>query len=322
MKPGTPRSWRKLGKIFDPATVIFPHGPGAFAQSPQTLVLTDRVRVFYSTRLVDLSGKFLSIVSFADYSRDMSKLLHAAIEPVIDLGQLGCFDEHGIFPMNVLAHGGVVYGYTSGWSRRVSVSVETAIGLAVSKDNGRTFERVGPGPVLAASLREPFLVGDPFVRVINNVFHMWYIFGTEWATMSPGAAPDRTYRIGHASSRDGVNWQKADGAQIVSTRLANECQALPSVIEIDGLYHMFFCFRESYDFRSNPARAYRIGHAVSADLLSWTRADEEWTLNPTAREWDSDMLCYPHAFQCDGSIYLLYNGNEFGRYGFGLAVLE
>ena len=34
------------------------------------------------------------------------------------------------------------------------------------------------------------------------------------------------------------------------------------------------------------------------------------------------MLCYPHAFELRGKVYLLYNGNEFGRYGFGLAVLE
>jgi len=27
-------------------------------------------------------------------------------------------------------------------------------------------------------------------------------------------------------------------------------------------------------------------------------------------------------FECAGSIFLLYNGNEFGRFGFGAAVLE
>ena len=42
----------------------------------------------------------------------------------------------------------------------------------------------------------------------------------------------------------------------------------------------------------------------------------------TPGDWDSDMLCYPHVFECDGQVYLLYNGNEFGRYGFGAAVLE
>jgi hypothetical protein len=41
----------------------------------------------------------------------------------------------------------------------------------------------------------------------------------------------------------------------------------------------------------------------------------------TPGDWDADMQCYPHAFECDGSVYLLYNGNEFGRYGFGLAKL-
>src|SRR5690606_42009093 len=56
---------------------------------------------------------------------------------------LGCFDEHGIFPMNVLRHRDIVYGYTCGWSRRVSVSVDTAIGLAVSHDEGLTFQRIG-----------------------------------------------------------------------------------------------------------------------------------------------------------------------------------
>ena len=37
--------------------------------------------------------------------------------------------------------------------------------------------------------------------------------------------------------------------------------------------------------------------------------------------WDSDMMCYPNTFECEKTIYLLYNGNEFGRYGFGLAKL-
>ena len=34
------------------------------------------------------------------------------------------------------------------------------------------------------------------------------------------------------------------------------------------------------------------------------------------------MMCYPHLFECDGRICLLYNGNEFGKHGFGLATLE
>ena len=34
------------------------------------------------------------------------------------------------------------------------------------------------------------------------------------------------------------------------------------------------------------------------------------------------MLCYPHVFSCDNQVYMLYNGNAFGRQGFGVAVME
>jgi hypothetical protein len=33
-------------------------------------------------------------------------------------------------------------------------------------------------------------------------------------------------------------------------------------------------------------------------------------------------MCYPHVFQAFEKVYLLYNGNNFGKYGFGLAELE
>ena len=115
-------------------------------------------------------------------------VIRVSDKTVIPLGGLGCFDEHGIFPMNVLRHNDAVYGYICGWNRRVSVSVDTAIGLAISRDGGLTFQRIGDGPVLAASLHEPCLVGDGFVKVIDGEFHMWYIFGTGWKRFSPEAA--------------------------------------------------------------------------------------------------------------------------------------
>lgn len=317
-------NWKKLGKIFDPTKHKLPNNCVQFAQSPQALVFDNFVRIYFSSRSVEKSsGKFLSHIVFIDMEKNLRDLIRISDKTVIPLGKLGCFDEHGIFPMNVLRHENAVYGYTCGWNRRVSVSVDTAIGLAVSRDDGLTFQRIDDGPVLAASLHEPCLVGDGFVKVIGDVFHMWYIFGTGWKLFTEDAPPERTYKIGHAVSADGINWVKEEARQIIADRLgAEESQALPTVIEIDSRYHMFFCFRQSSDFRNNKDRGYRIGHAYSDDLMNWTREDENPFLDVTPDSWDSDMLCYPHVFECDGKVYLLYNGNEFGRYGFGLAVLE
>ena len=315
--------WTRLGKIFDPTNHRLPDGCAEFAQSPQALVFDDFVRIYFSTRAVDTNGKFLSHIAFVDMRKNLRDIIRVSDRTVIPLGGLGCFDEHGIFPMNVLRVGKAVYGYTCGWNRRVSVSVDTAIGLAISHDDGLTFQRIGDGPVLAASLHEPCLVGDGFVKQIGGTFHMWYIFGTGWKRYAPDAAPDRTYKIGHAVSSDGVRWQKEEARQIIPDTLgADESQALPTVIEVAGRHHMFFCYRQSFDFRANRDRGYRIGHAWSDDLLHWTREDDDPQLEIVAGEWDSDMQCYPHAFECDGRVYLLYNGNQFGRHGFGLAVLE
>lgn len=316
--------WKKLGKIFDPTQFKLPNDCVQFAQSPQALVFDDFVRIYFSTRAIDpANGKYLSHVAFVDMDKNLRDIIRCSDRTVMPLGGLGCFDEHGIFPINVLRDGDRVLAYTTGWNRRVSVSVDTAIGLAVSHDNGLTFERIGDGPVLAASLHEPCLVGDGFVKVIGDTFHMWYIFGTGWKKYASDAPPDRTYKIGHAVSTDGINWIKEEARQIISDHLGvEESQALPTVIEIAGRYRMFFCYRQSFDFRKGKGRGYRVGHAWSDDLSNWTRDDDNPQLEGTPGEWDSDMQCYPHVFECDGKVYLLYNGNEFGRYGFGLAVLE
>jgi hypothetical protein len=315
--------WLKHGKIFDPTEHQLPNDCKQFAQSPQALVFDDFVRIYFSSRALDpVNGKYLSHIAFVDMKSNLRDIIRISEQTVIPLGGLGCFDEHGIFPMSIMRHGDFVYGYTCGWSRRVSVSVDTAIGLAISHDDGLTFQRIGAGPVLAASQKEPCLVGDGFVKVINRVFHMWYIFGTGWKRYTVNAPPDRTYKIGHATSLDGIEWSKEESRCIIPDRLgADESQALPTVVRIGQRHHMFFCYRESFDFRKAAGRGYRIGHAWSDDLVNWTRDDDSPQLSGTTGEWDSDMQCYPHVFECGEKIYLLYNGNEFGRYGFGLAEL-
>ncbi len=314
--------WKKLGRIFDPTKHTLANNCVEFAQSPQALVFDNFVRIYFSTRERDGKGSYLSHISFVDLDKGFKAIKRVSSQPVLSLGRLGCYDEHGIFPLNIVRDGSRILGYICGWSRRVSVPVETAIGLATSEDDGVTFRRIGDGPILTSSVGEPFLVGDPFVLIDRPDYHMWYIYGARWMDHPGEAGPARVYKIGHATSADGLSWHR-DGRQIVPDRLnSDECQALPTVIRHGALYHMYFCYRQPTDFRKNPERAYRLGYASSEDLKEWTRNDAEAGIDVSPEGWDSEMLCYPHIFRCDDRLYLLYNGNEFGRYGFGLAVLE
>jgi len=307
--------WEKRGIIFDAEE----HGFD-YAKSPQAVVFDNYIRIYFSTCIKD-KAKLISEVAFVDFDKELKKIIRVSKDTVVPKGQLGCFDEHGIFPFNPIRVNNQIYGYTSGWSRRVSVSVDTGIGLVISDDNGETFKRVGNGPILTASLMEPFLVIDANVKYIESKFHMWYIYGVDWKVFEEEKEPDRVYKIGHAVSDDGIHWIK-EGRQIISDLYESEAQALPCVIEINNRYHMFFCYRMPSNFRNNSKRSYRIGYAYSDDLVEWIRNDEEVGIDVSNTGWDSEMICYPNVFEVNGMIYMLYNGNKFGKYGFGLAKLQ
>jgi hypothetical protein len=293
----------------------------SFAQSPQLLEYDDKNRVYFTTRMKDGDKSYISHVSFVDFNRDFSKILSINKKIVIDQGELGTFDSHGIFPFSPLRTEREILGFTTGWSRRVAVDVETGIGLVKSKDDGNTFARIGPGPIVTSALNEPFLVADAFVKRFNNNYHMWYIFGTKWFNNERTNIPERIYKIGHAISDDCINWER-DSRQIIPDVLGvQECQALPSVSYHDNFYHMAFCYRSSEGFRDTPSLGYKIGYAKSKDLITWERHSDIIFQPNQAATWCSDMQCYPNLFlnKDEGRLNLLLNGNKFGKEGFGLA---
>ena len=314
--------WKKLGKIFNPIDYNLINNCKFFAQAPQLIEFDDHVKIYFSSRETDLSGNQLSHVFFVEMEKNLSKVINVSNHNIISLGKLGCYDEHGIFPFNVLKVDNKYLGFIGGWNRRSSVDVDGAIGISKSKDGGQTFERLGDGPVLASTLNEPFLIMDPFVLRLNNIFHMWYIFGVQWIRDPESGIYERVYKIGHAYSKDAFNWEKT-GLCIIPDHLSkNECQALPSVIFHDSRFHMVFCFRHVFEFRKNIKQAYRLGYAYSKDGINWTREDKKLNLKRPQRGWDSQMMCYPNLSKINGEIFLLYNGNNFGKYGFGAAQLS
>jgi hypothetical protein len=56
--------------------------------------------------------------------------------------------------------------------------------------------------------------------------------------------------------------------------------------------------------------------------MEWHRCDEKAGIDVSEEGWDSQMVSYGHVFELDGKLHMLYQGNEVGRYGFGLATLD
>jgi len=294
-----------------------------FAQAPAALDCGAFVRIYFSCRpKPDANGQYVSRAGFVDMDRsDLRKMLRISSQPVLGLGARGTFDEFGTYPISVIRNGNEVMAYYGGWTRCESVPFNVAIGLASSRDNGETFTKLGNGgPVLSYTLNEPFILSGPKIRRFGGVWYLFYIAGRRWITQGT-ARPEPVYRIRMAMSHDGLNWTK-HGQDVIPNRLdENECQASPDVVLRNGRYHMFFCYRYGTDYKRKE-RGYRIGYAWSDNLLDWTREDEQAGIGLSEGDWDSEMISYPHVFELDGRVCMLYLGNEFGRHGFGLAELD
>lgn len=314
-------TWRKLGRIFDPTQVKDATWMREYAQSPSVLIFDTHVRVYFSCRPPrDKNGQYVSYMAYVDLNRkNLFEILKISKEPILKLGNLGTFDEFGTNPVSVIKSGEDIRVYYAGVTRCESVPFNAAIGVARSLDGGETFERIGEGPVLSYSPFEPFVLGSPKVKKFGDIWYLWYSAGKKWVENTD--RPEPVYKIHMAHSPDGFTWARS-GKDIIENKVEeDECQASPDVFFYEGRYHMFFSYRYNLGFKSKE-KGYRIGYASSRDLKKWIRNDSDAGIDISEEGWDSEMVSYPHVFELDKKIYMLYQGNELGKYGFGLAVLE
>jgi hypothetical protein len=312
--------WKDRGLIID-LDLINQQSSTNFewAQGPQILNMKTHLRLYFSTRVRDEDSQPVSKVCYVDFSPGFREILGEIREVKIQEGLLGGFDQHGIFPFHPYAIGNNFFmALTCGWKRMQSVDIDMSIGQAISLD-GEHFARNGYGPLVSAGPSEPFLIGDPFVHRDNDIYSLFYIFGTKWSEYD--GRPERTYKIGKMKSSDGFAFVRDNpGKQIVPDTIKNEAQAMPTVIQLGESYHMFYSYRNSFDFRDGGTNGYRLGHAMSANGEDWKLKHS--VLPSTFPDWSRDMQCYPHVTVVDSELYLFFNGNQFGKNGVGLMTKE
>jgi hypothetical protein len=324
--------WRKLGCIFEPVRDAARLGSRAWMVSHAALPIAvplgpghpGRLRVYLSGR--DAHGRAqigaleLELPDPADLpdptnrpdptSGQPARLLALGERPVVALGPLGAFDDSGVTGSCIVSHRGRLYLYYTGWSLGRTVPFYYFVGLAVSDDGGQSFAKHSLAPIMDRSPADPFLTASPWVLVRDDGWHMWYVSGARWEIHD--GQPRHYYRIQYASSDDGIAW-RGDGAPCLDFEDGEYAFGRPTVLaDADG-YRMWFSVR---------GERYRLGYAESQDGRHWRRLDHQVGLDVGDSGWDAEMITYPHVFEHRGRLWMLYNGNGYGRSGLGLAVLD
>ena len=308
---GTRPTWTKLGRVFEP--------PGdrdwmvSHAALPFALPLGgDRFRVFVSGRDASSRAQIGSFeLALGDPDRGVPpRALGLDEAPSIRLGPLGAYDDSGVTGGCVTPYRDRLYHYFTGWSLGKTVPFYYFVGLAISEDGGRTFVKHSPAPILDRSPADPLLTASPCVHVEGDLWRMWYVSGVRWEIED--GQPKHYYRIQYAESDDGITWRR-NGMPCLDFGAGEYAFGRPSVLADGGRYRMWYSYRGA---------AYRIGYAESADGRTWERMDARVGIDVSPDGWDSEMIEYPHVFKHAGRLYMLYNGNGYGRTGVGLAVLD
>jgi hypothetical protein len=267
----------------------------------------DLFKIYFSSR--DVFNRSFTGYTIVDIVRP-NYIIELSSNPVLAPGALGEFDDSGAMATWLTSYHGKKFLYYIGWNLGVTVPFRNAIGLSLSTKSGG-FKRYSDGPVVDRSMHEPHFCASCCVFPGDDFWRMWYLSCTGWR-MRKGK-PEHNYHIKYAESLDGINWQRNG---IVSIDFSNDEEfaiSRPSVIHDNNLWRMWYSFR---------GQSYRIGYAESEDSRQWRRFDSQVGIDTSTTGWDSEMIEYPFVFDHKGQRYMLYNGNGYGKTGFGLAVLE
>jgi len=297
--------WIKRGLILKPtgkSDWMVTHAQLPFAER----IGGDRYRIYFSGR----NSQNMSQVGYIEIDiNEPQKRLHITEKPVLELGPLGSFDDSGVFPSWIVNYEGKKYMYYVGWMQGKRVPYYASVGLAISLDRGKTFKKFSKGPIFERNDVDPYLTLTTCVMIENATWRMWYTSGVKWEIED--CKPKPYYHIKYAQSKDGVSWETRRIVCIDFKSKDEFAIARPCVIKEDGIYKMWYAYSR---------KKYRIGYAESNDGIHWKRKDDEAGIDVSESGWDSEMVEYPFVFEHRGKKYMLYNGNNYGKDGFGLAV--
>mgnify|MGYP001246220586 CR=1 FL=1 len=281
------------------------------------LVDSNTLRIYYATR--DKINRCVATFIDVDPS-DPSKIKYIHGDICLGLGKIGMFDERGAMISCVVEHQNLLYMYYTGWNIGVDTPYRLSIGIAVSDDGGITFKRYSDGPIMDRSIYDPGYCCTPYVLKIGGIWKMWYLSGVKWEIINNH--PEPYYHVKYAESKDGIIWYRRGQ---VSLDFDEEIDAIGNhtVIFEDNIYKMYYSYRKvTEDYRTNPESAYRLGYALSKDGITFTPRNDLFEINGARETWEKTMNAYPRVYDHNDKRYIFYNGNGFGRSGFGYAISE
>jgi len=301
--------WHKLGLLYRPGQSGRHPKLLSHAANPLPLNLEDDLyRIYYCGR--DEFNR--SSVGAVDIDILRREIVQDHGNTFFEHGPEGSFYADGVSIGNCYEVDGVKYMLFMGWQNPPELHWRGDIGRLVVKPD-LTLELDSEDPLMGSDDIDPISLAYPWIMQDEaGGYRMWYP-----STISWDAGNGEMLAVIHfASSENGHDW-KRHGIAVPYALGTAQAFSRPTVIgnAREG-FEMWF------SYRGDPGTTYRIGYATSRDGLTWKLALDNAGISVSPEGWDSEMIEYPFVIDHKGRRYMLYNGNGYGKTGFGMAVLE
>jgi hypothetical protein len=303
------RQWKKLGLLYAPGVVDRHPKLLTHAANPLPVHIEgDVYRIFYSGR----DEKNRSSVGAVDIDIIQRKVVTDHCVPFFEHGAEGSFYSDGVSIGNCYVADGVMYMLFMGWQNPSGGHWRGDIGRLVVTPN-LTLKVDKEQPFLSSDSTDPISLSYPWVEAKpDGGYDMWYGSTRMW----DAGNGEMIHVIQHATSFDGNTWNRTGLAVPYEIGIAQAFSRPSLVANDDGDFGMWF------SYRSGAGEKYRIGYARSCDRVNWVLDLSQSGIDVSNIGWDSEMIEYPFVFKHNEVQYMLYNGNGYGRTGFGLAAIE
>ncbi len=301
--------WSKLKHVFvadNHSEWMYSHG-----SNPVFKLLEDGTQRIYFTCRDKNSKSYIASLD-VDIENDF-KISNLSKNPVLTPGEIGLFDDSGVVMGCFQQVEGQDFLYYLGWNLKVTVPWLNTIGLAIYNPITKQYKKNSLAPMMDRSSEDPFSISYPSVLFDEGVYKMWYGSNLNWG--KDQSSMQHVFK--YAESKDGINWNRTNEIVVGLEHLNEYALSKPWVLKDRGVYKMWYSYRANGEITT-----YRIGYAESLDGKKWIRKDDEAGIDVSESGWDSQMISYPCVFDYKEKRYMLYNGNDYGKSGFGVAVLN
>jgi hypothetical protein len=302
--------WQKQGLLIQKA-------PGAFSHASHptaTCIDGNEFLIAYCGRDKNQhSHIFLTKAIFHSGSITIKGESKLAMRP----GLPGTFDSHGLLTCNFVKEEKNIFLYYCGWQNLLEGMWHCDTGRLLVNPVTLSLEREFDGPIMCRSKDIPLYAVATAVQYHSpNRWESWYNRGISWERKGEIWQPK--YGIHYGTSKNGIDWECNKDLIIPFTDEFEHSFGRPTVLIHNDSYFMWFAARGA---DRNPK--YRIGFAFSSNGKNWIRDDSLSGISFDSKDlssWDSEAVAYPSVHLHEDTLYMLYNGNNYGQTGFGYAT--